>query len=107
MSPFIDGEQNVVTADGVRSPTMTTWVAGTEESTIAATDGALPGRRGRDAAATSPREPAGIWHAVDADTTRVACGTTRFLEIWPARPWSSSGASDRCDDCVAAVSADV
>lgn len=81
---------------------MTTWIAGTEESTIAATaGGGLPGRGA--AAAPPPREPAGTWHAVDADTSRPVCGTSRFLEVWPTHAWAEDGVTDRCPDCVAAV----
>jgi hypothetical protein len=79
---------------------MTTWIAGTEESTIATGGTALPGR---GASAAPPREPAGEWHAVDADSRQPVCGTTRFLEIWPSRSWHEEGVAERCDACVAAV----
>jgi len=79
---------------------MTTWIAGTEESTIVAVGGALPGR---GTAAPPPREPAGAWHAVDRDSGTVACGTTRFLETWPDHPWTEAGVADRCPECLAAV----
>ena len=83
---------------------MTTWIPGTEESTIAAVAGGLPGRG--SAAATPPREPAGTWHAVDPATGDPACGSDRFLEVWPTRRWREEGVADRCAECVAAVPLD-
>jgi hypothetical protein len=84
--------------------TMTTWVCGTEESTIPATEGALPGRRGaQSSGAALQRQPAGTWHAIDADTGRPACGTSRLIETFPAIPWSSPEGTDRCAPCAARV----
>jgi hypothetical protein len=83
---------------------MTTWLAGTEESTIVQEGGGLPGRGtlpGRGASASGTRGPAGTWHAVDADTRRPACGTSRFLEVWADHPWGEATDADRCPECVA------
>src|SRR5207237_2669606 len=79
---------------------MVTWIAGTEESTVVSTGGGLPGR---GQASTQPREPAGTWHAVNAETQRAACGTNRFMELWPDRSWDEGSPADRCPDCVAAL----
>ena len=86
---------------------MTNWIAGTQESTIPATSGALPGRGSlpaRGSAAPEPeREPAGEWHAIDPATGDPACGTNRFLEPFPNHPWNEPGDIERCPDCLAAV----
>lgn len=86
---------------------MATWIAGTEESTTVSAGGGLPGRGslpGRGAAAADlKQEPAGEWHAVDADTGRVACGTNRFMNTWPDRSWNEAGVEARCAACAAKV----
>jgi hypothetical protein len=86
---------------------MTTWIAGTEESTIAAVEGALPGRGGLPGRGSSapppPREPAGTWHAIDPDTGDAACGTNRFLEPFANHRWNEPGDIDRCAACLAVV----
>ncbi len=83
---------------------MATWVAGTEESTVAQTGGGLPGRGalpGRGSTDTAQRVPVGTWHAVDLDSGRPACGTNRFLEVWPDHPSAQSGDAPRCPECAA------
>lgn len=85
---------------------MARWIVAAEESTVAQTGGGgLPGRRGASTE-DAPREPAGEWHAVDVETGRAACGTHRFLERWPDRPWASGQPAARCAACLEAVSLD-
>lgn len=82
---------------------MTRWIVGSEESTTGDTGGALPGR---GQAQVAHREPAGEWHAIDSTSSRPACGSRRFMETFPDRPWGSGEPTSRCADCLAVVSID-
>lgn len=65
------------------------YVVGTETPAVESPEGAIP-------------DPGGVWHAVDAETRQVSCGSS-VTAIFDDHEWEAKRTSVLCQRCLRAV----